>query len=343
MFFYQNLSQLGEQLQTHISKASKTFLLTDSNVAVSVLPSLFGALDNSDDIDIIELEPGESSKTLEIAHQIWQHLAESQADRQALLINLGGGVITDLGGFVASTYKRGIPFIHVPTSLMAMTDAAIGGKTGIDLDHIKNAIGTFAHPLETCICPTFLETLPEKEILCGFAEMIKHAIIADEKLFETLEQIDQDQLHVLSLFVERSADIKAQIVNEDPTEKGKRKLLNFGHTLGHAIESVMLDRQIPMTHGHAVALGMLVESHIAHALNLLASSDQVRINALISKFFNLPETIAFEQLLPYLLQDKKNVHGEIRLALPLGIGQAKWDIHVTESQLEKSWNSVFSA
>jgi 3-dehydroquinate synthase len=225
---------------------------------------------------------------------------------------------------------------------MAMTDAAIGGKTGIDLDHIKNGVGTFALPIETYICPIFLETLPENEILSGFAEMIKHSIIADETLFQTLEQIDADQLHTLSLFVERSAQIKAQIVSEDPSEKGKRKLLNYGHTIGHAIESIMLDRQNPLTHGHAVALGMIVESHIAHAVNLLATSDQKRINALISTFFTPTQTIAFDELLPYLKQDKKNMKGEIRMALPLAIGQAKWDIHVSEEQIQKSWLACFN-
>ena len=342
MLFFHNLPQLGEQLQLHIAKASKTFILTDSNVAVAVLPNLISTLENADSIDIIELEPGESTKNIDIAHHLWQHFAEAEADRHAVIINLGGGVITDLGGFVASTYKRGIPFIHIPTSLMAMTDAAIGGKTGIDLDHIKNGVGTFALPIETYICPVFLETLPEKEILSGFAEMIKHSIIADETLFQTLEQIDLDQLHTLSLFVERSAQIKAQIVSEDPSEKGKRKLLNFGHTVGHAIESIMLDRQHPITHGQAVALGMVVEAHIAHALNLLATSDQHRMSALIGKFFGPIQDISFDALLPYLKQDKKNLKGEIRMALPLAIGQAKWDIHVSEEQIQKSWLACFN-
>ncbi|MFZ4786170.1 MAG: 3-dehydroquinate synthase [Flavobacteriales bacterium] len=342
MLFFQNILQVGEQLQLHIAKASKTFILTDSHVADSVLPNVLGALENPDAIDIIELEPGESAKNIEIAHQLWQHLAEAEADRHALFINLGGGVITDLGGFVASTYKRGIPFIHIPTSLMAMTDAAIGGKTGIDLEHIKNAVGTFALPIETYICPAFLDTLPENELLSGFAEMIKHGIIADETLFQTLELIDLDQLHTLSLFVERSAQIKEQIVAEDPNEKGKRKLLNFGHTVGHAIESVTLNRQHHISHGHAVALGMLVEAQIAHDLNLLASSDQSRISALITKFFTLDQAITFEELLPYLKQDKKNIHGEIRMALPLNIGQANWDIHVAQAQLQKSWNALFN-
>jgi 3-dehydroquinate synthase len=182
--FFKDDKALARELQRHIENASKTFILTDSNVAEAVLPRILANLGASENIEIIEVEPGEDSKSIEVATQIWGTMLECNADRKALLINVGGGVITDLGGFVASTYKRGINFIHIPTSLMAMTDAAIGGKTGIDLELFKNVVGTFAEAKAILVQPDFIETLEENEILSGFAEMIKHGIIADLILFE---------------------------------------------------------------------------------------------------------------------------------------------------------------
>ena len=231
-----------------LSKASQVFILTDENVALFWLPEVAHWLRCDSAVDII-IKPGEQHKNLQTVQRIWKTLMKHHADRNALLINLGGGVITDLGGFAASTYKRGIKFINIPTTLLAMVDAAIGGKTGIDLGGAKNQIGTFAEAEDVLADPVFVSTLPRREILSGMAEMLKYGFIADDNLLEI--NFDNYQDYILC-----AGEIKREIVAKDPKEAGLRKILNFGHTLGHAIESHCLTSEYPLLHGEAVALGM---------------------------------------------------------------------------------------
>ena len=222
----QPASQRGNDM---LSKASTVFILTDENVAPFWLPEVAHWLHCDPAVDII-IKPGEAHKNLQTVQRIWKTLMKHHADRNALLVNLGGGVVTDLGGFAASTYKRGIKFINVPTTLLAMVDAAIGGKTGVDLGGAKNQIGTFAEAEEVLINPDFLMTLPTRELLSGLSEMLKYGFIADAKLLQAdLENYEQ--------YIVRAGEIKREIVAQDPHETGLRKILNFGHTLGHSIES----------------------------------------------------------------------------------------------------------
>ena len=237
-------------LRKTIAEASQVLILTDENVAPFWLPEVAHWLHCDSATDIV-IKPGEQHKNLQTVQRIWKTLMKHQADRNALLVNLGGGVISDLGGFAASTYKRGIKFVNVPTTLLAMVDAAIGGKTAIDFGGAKNQIGTFAEAEEVLVDPVFLTTLLRRDILSGLSEMLKYGFIADTKMLEANLENYQD-------FILRAGEIKREIVAKDPCESGLRKILNFGHTLGHAIESHSLTTDSPLLHGEAVALGMAV-------------------------------------------------------------------------------------
>lgn len=237
-----------EELKEKIASASRVFVLTDEHLAALWLPELEHQLGIEGAVEIV-FEPGERNKDIYKAIRVWNCLHKHQADRDSILVNLGGGMITDLGGFVASTYLRGIPFINVPTTLLAMVDASIGGKNGINLGAVKNQVGTFAEPMEVLVNPVYLSTLPERELLSGLAEMVKYGFIADASMLK----VSRDNYEQYLL---RAGRIKCEIVARDPMDRGGRKVLNFGHTFGHAIEGFMLAQGAPLTHGESVALGM---------------------------------------------------------------------------------------
>jgi 3-dehydroquinate synthase len=339
--FHYNLEHLAEQLARHTASCSQLFIITDSNVQQHVLPDLLPFINADKNVEIFEVDAGEESKNMDIASQIWTGLLEAGADRHSIVLNIGGGVVTDLGGFIASIYKRGIPFIHIPTSVMAMCDAAIGGKTGIDFLFYKNVIGTFSLPKAVLVHPGFIHTLPLEELKSGYAEMLKHAIIADAQLFTALESIDINNPDHIALFIERSASIKEEIVAEDFTEKGRRKILNFGHTIGHAIESALLEKQAPISHGHAVALGMLAESALATQTGRLSQSDYFKIKQLVQDNYLIPKGLYFEDLIPFIRNDKKNKNGKILFALPMGLGDAHWDIEIDEQDIQTVVEDLF--
>ena len=315
---------MSNELKNTISEASKVFILTDENVAPIWLPETEYWLDCDEAVEIV-LRPGEKYKTLETVQRIWKTLMKHHADRNALLINLGGGVITDLGGFAASTYKRGIKFINIPTTLLAMVDAAIGGKTGIDFGGGKNQIGTFAEAKEVIVDPVFLETLPQRELLSGLAEMLKYGFIADAKLLETnLENYKQN--------IVRAGVIKREIVAQDPTEKGLRKILNFGHTLGHTIESYCLTTDYPLLHGEAVALGMVAALWLSvKQCNLdkkVLQDYEKRLPMLLSEAeINLAES-DMDSIMSYLVFDKKNKDNKPQFVLLEAVGKPVWDVEV---------------
>lgn len=244
-----------EELKEILSDASQVFVLTDENVAQYWLPEVEHWLGCEHAVEII-VKAGERYKTLGTAQRVWKALLKHHADRDAVLVNLGGGTITDLGGFVASCYQRGIRFVNVPTTLLAMVDAAIGGKNGVDLAGCKNQIGTFTEPLEVMINPICLSTLPERELLSGLSEMVKYGFIADDTMLE-VDESNYEQ------YILRAGDLKREIVDDDPTDIEQRKVLNFGHTLGHAIESFSLTTDSPLAHGEAVALGMWCALYIS--------------------------------------------------------------------------------
>ena len=322
---------MSDKLKNTISAASKVFILTDENVVPFWLPEVAHWLHCNAAVDIV-VKAGEQHKNMQTVQRIWKTLLKHHADRNALLVNLGGGVITDLGGFAASTYKRGIKFINIPTTLLAMVDAAIGGKTGIDFGGGKNQIGTFAEAEEVIIDPVFLETLPEREICSGLAEMLKYGFIDDDKLLNVnLENYQQ--------YITRCGEIKREIVAQDPTEKGLRKILNFGHTLGHAIESHCLTTDYSLLHGEAVALGMAAALWLS--VKQCSLDEKVLLNyekqlpMLLSEAeLNLTE-VDVEPILSYLALDKKNKGEKSQFVLLEAVGKPVRDVEV-EPELVKA-------
>lgn len=329
---------MNDKLKQTIAEASKVFILTDENVAPFWLPEVTHWLHCDSATDII-IKAGEQHKNLQTIQRIWKTLMKHHADRNALLINLGGGVITDLGGFAASTYKRGIRFINMPTTLLAMVDAAIGGKTGIDFGGAKNQIGTFAEAEEVWIDPVFLKTLPERELCSGLVEMLKYGFIADAKLLEINLENYQD-------YVLRAGEIKRDIVEKDPTENGLRKILNFGHTIGHAIESHCLTTECPLFHGEAVALGM--------AAALWLSVQQCGLDEKVLQDFEkqLPMLLSetkirlseadIEPVLSYLVYDKKNKGEKPQFVLLEAVGKPIWDVEVESARVKKALEYVIN-
>ncbi len=261
-----------------------------------------------------------------------------QADRKALVINLGGGVITDMGGFVASTYKRGIQFINIPTTLLSMCDASIGGKTGIDLMHFKNMVGTFAFPEQIFIFPKFLETLPFKELRSGFAEMLKHGLIADKNHWDQLIQIRKLEVETVTPHIQASMNIKQNVVDQDFHEQNIRKTLNFGHTIGHAVESLCLQQQNPILHGEAVAMGMIAEAHLAWLENLISEEDAKMIIENIQRYYPYLDISDFkdEDITALLLNDKKNTDSKINFSLLSGIGSCTYDHQCSQENILES-------
>ncbi|MDN4166502.1 3-dehydroquinate synthase [Cytophagales bacterium LB-30] len=283
---------------------------------------------------LIQISSGEIHKTIETCSSIWQALTDAQFSRHSLLVNLGGGVIGDMGGFCASTYKRGIRFINIPTTLLAQVDASVGGKLGIDFGGFKNQIGVFQIPDLVFAHPVFLKSLPEAELRSGFAEVIKHALISDTAWWNELSQKawqNQDWEKHIRL----SIALKERITTEDPTEKGIRKVLNFGHTLGHAIESLLLNTERKLLHGEAIAVGMVLASLLSQKKAGLSEAEGIAIRQYIASQFSLPRFSEEEirQIIALAHQDKKNQQGIIKMVLLEGIGKPVFDIAVSEQEI----------
>lgn len=317
---------------------SKIFILVDENTHQHCLPILLGNLETDIQYEIIEIEPGEEMKNIETATQLWEILAENQADRQALILNIGGGVITDMGGFVASTYKRGIRFVNLPTTLLAMCDASIGGKTGIDHQFLKNVIGTFALPEHIFVDTDFLKTLPFKELRSGFAEMLKHGLIADRNHWEKLISIPELTPENVAPNIETSMNIKQKVVDVDFKEQNLRKTLNFGHTIGHALESLFLQTGNIIPHGEAVAAGMICETYLSFLENLISENDFKTVVENIRKFYPKLDISTFsdDDILNLMINDKKNSDGKINFSLIDGIGSCVFDYKTSRENILKS-------
>ncbi|WKS94472.1 3-dehydroquinate synthase [Riemerella columbina] len=320
------------------SQPSQLLILVDENTHQHCLPYFLGNLETDIPFEIIEIEPGEALKTIDTAVQLWEILSEFKADRKALFINLGGGVITDMGGFVASTYKRGIPFIHMPTTLLSMVDASIGGKTGIDHQFLKNIVGSFALPEQIFVAFDFLKTLPYIELRSGFAEMLKHGLIAEAAHWEDLINIDELSAETIVPYIESSMRIKQNIVNHDFKENNIRKILNFGHTIGHAIESLFISSGQPIPHGEAVVLGMIMETHLSALEHLISEETSEHIISEIQKFYPYISIDAFDDdsILQLMKNDKKNNHRNINFSLLNGIGTAIFDHKASEENVKKA-------
>ena len=292
----------------------QVFVLADANTAAHCLPIL---LDFIGDITyhLLTIEAGEKNKTLGAVQQIWDFLLEHHATRQAVLINLGGGVITDLGGFAAASYMRGIRFVNIPTTLLSMVDASTGGKTGFDYRGVKNIIGTFSPAAATFVHPDFLCTLPNTELLSGLAEMLKHALIASHAEWIHLLQLAQDELAEQELkaalssgLIASSIAIKEAVVEQDPNEGGLRKILNFGHTVGHAIESSALAQEKELPHGYCVLWGMVAEVYLSVVHAGCPREVLQHLTQLMLEYYGRPACNCKqrEELLERMYQDKKN-------------------------------------
>lgn len=331
-----NFSQLNQYIQQ--CTPSKILILVDEHTHQYCLPTLLGNLETDIPFEVIEIEAGEELKNINTAVQLWEIFSEFEADRKSLLINLGGGVITDMGGFIASTYKRGFPFINIPTTLLGMCDASIGGKTGIDHLFLKNIIGTFALPEQLFVYPPFLKTLPYEELVSGFAEMLKHGLIADATHWEQLTAIDTLSAEAIAPMIERSMQIKQKVVEQDFKEMNIRKTLNFGHTIGHAIESLFLKQGNLIPHGVCVAIGMIAETWLAVLENLIDEPTATSIIQNISKYYPYVDISGFrnEDILAMMRNDKKNADGKIKFALITNIGSSVFDYECDTQNIIKS-------
>ena len=311
---------------------SKIAVLVDENTQRDCYPVIASHLP---DHSICQIKSGEVHKNLTTCLHIWEHLTEYQFDRKALLINLGGGVIGDMGGFCAATYKRGIRFINIPTTLLSQVDASVGGKLGIDFRGYKNHIGLFQEPLRVLIDAAFLETLPPRELRSGFAETIKHSLIADPDYWPTIRDTPFGQQHWKQI-IAHSVAIKSEVVAEDFQESGRRKILNFGHTIGHAVESYFLDTEHPLLHGEAIAIGMVAESFLSEQRAGLPAADKESIKAFLLKTYDhrpIPDE-ALADIVILAQQDKKNTRAQIQCTLLEQIGRATFDVPITKEDIE---------
>lgn len=320
---------------------SKIFILVDENTHHFCLPDFSMNLETDLPIEIIEIEAGEIYKTIDTCDGVWKALSELGADRKSLLINLGGGVVTDLGGFVASTFMRGIDFLNIPTTLLAMVDASVGGKTGVDLGALKNQVGVISLPKMVFVNTRFLKTLPKNQLRSGLAEMLKHGLIFNKDHWNKLQSISNLAGPEMEALIHESVTIKNEIVTEDPTEKGLRKILNFGHTLGHAIESYFLksETKTALLHGEAIAIGLILESFLSTELSELSKNDAIAIKQRILKFF---DTVTFSEndishIIELLKFDKKNTFGNINFVLLKEISAAVIDCKIPDEAIKSSF------
>jgi 3-dehydroquinate synthase len=315
---------------------SKILLLTDTNTAQHCRPLVRDLLPPHLHLCIAD---GEASKSIYQCEKIWDTLTANAFERSGMVINLGGGMICDLGGFAASCFKRGIAFVHIPTTLLAMADAAIGGKTGIDFHGFKNQIGSFQQPKSVVIESTFLETLPLRQLKAGYAEVLKHYLIHDAASWQAA--VARQQLpDNWNETIENAVTIKLHFTESDPTEKGIRKALNFGHTLGHAVESHFLQEFAgePLLHGEAVAVGMACEAWISFRRKLISESELTEIVQTLENLFGIvripPETVP--DISKWCIQDKKNVGGKVNATLLKGIGNFILDQWLSMDEIEES-------
>jgi 3-dehydroquinate synthase len=327
------LEQLRNKFRSDYSE-SLCFILVDENTRKCCLPPLY-RLSNLLEIPpsiqnakILEIPSGEQHKNLKTLIGIIEFLSENHADRKSLLLNVGGGVICDIGGFAAACYKRGIDFINIPTTLLAMVDAAHGGKTGVDFQNFKNQVGAFYPAKMVAIDVNFLSTLPKNEILSGFAEIIKMSLITSVDFWTATKNVEPTNLQTLKPLIIEAIERKMQIVEQDFTEKNIRKTLNFGHTFGHAFETFALEKGFELSHGHSVAMGILCELWLSEkVLNFDAKQKQEVCDYILSRYpkFSIRQT-DFERLIQILSKDKKNINGQIMPILLEKIGQPRYDL-----------------
>ena len=334
-FKHEGYNVLNELIRS--KKYSSIFLLVDENSLEYCYPNFFPLLEVDDKIEIIEIKSGEIHKNIHTCLNVWNELTKLNADRKSLLISLGGGVITDLGGFVASTYKRGIDFVNIPTTLLSMVDASIGGKTGVDLGVVKNQIGMFANPELVIVDSHYLTTLDEREKCSGMAEILKYGLIYDYKVIHKLKQTNNFNINDL---IHRSIAVKNEIVLQDPKENNIRKILNFGHTLGHAIESYFLesDDKDSLTHGESIAIGMVCESYLSNKILQFPKDKVTEVKNIVENMYKkvVIETMDYQGILNLLKHDKKNTSGQVNFVLLKDYEQYQIDCNASENLIIES-------
>lgn len=324
----------AEALKIQLDKLrpDKVAYLVDEHTQALCLP----LLQLPDDALIITIQSGEIHKTLDTCMDIWGFLTDHGFGRKSLLVNVGGGVIGDMGGFAAATYKRGIRFVNFPTTLLAAVDANTGGKLGIDFRGFKNHIGIFQDPTAVIITDRFFDTLPERELRSGFAEVIKHGLIYDQAYFEAIKTGTFPDFDWIAI-IRRSVQIKGVVVEQDPKEAGLRKILNFGHTLGHGIETWYLTHERSLLHGEAVAVGMCLEAYLAYKKGQLSLDDTQMITRYLISVFGKVELPPLEEILPLMQHDKKNQGNQISFSLIDGIGKCSFDAEVNPDWIPEAY------
>lgn len=331
-----------EALQKELAEKqySSIFILVDNNTETHCLDRFFKHCPIKVNA-VMKMNAGEENKNLHTCQKLWQDLSDYGADRKSVLINLGGGVVTDLGGFVACTFKRGIAFYNIPTTLLAMVDASVGGKTGIDLGPLKNQIGVIREPEKVIVDAAWLETLPHEELRSGFAEMLKHGLIANPSYWDSLRSLTQLSPKIVENFIKTSIEEKTKVVLVDPYEKGLRKILNFGHTLGHAIESFYLTHveRPRLLHGEAIAIGMVLEAYLAVHCSGLPKVQAEEIKITFDSFYPKVALPSADQkgILELLCHDKKNKAGRVNFVLLKAIGVPEIDVDVPQTLFSKAF------
>ena len=330
IFLNADWSELTRLLAGH----SKVAVLVDNHTYAHCWPLLEKYLSPYAPV-LIEIPAGEIHKNIDTCQLIWQKMLDVQLDRKSILINLGGGVIGDMGGFCASTFKRGMDFIQVPTTLLSQVDASIGGKLGIDFQGVKNGIGVFRDPKAVFIQPVFLETLSDRELRSGFAEVLKHALIDDADHWQQLKGVKDLRSLDWNQEIARSLEVKRHIVEEDPFERGARKALNFGHTLGHAIEGQALETENPLLHGEAIAIGMIAEAHLSMQKTGLSEAALQEVSDTILSIYEPPalDFSHWDTWMDFMRNDKKNEADQILCSLISPIGDYKVNISVQEQEI----------
>ena len=318
------------------------FILVDSNTHEYCLSHFLQNLETDQTIEIIEIDPGEEYKNLETCTGVWNVLSELNADRKSLLINLGGGVVTDLGGFVACCFKRGIDFINIPTTLLSMVDASVGRKTGVDLGSLKNQIGVISNPDLVLVDPYFLGTLPVEELRSGYAEMLKHGLIHSQSYWDAVKNADFSKFEDLGALIRQSVEIKNEVVLKDPYEKDLRKSLNYGHTLGHAIESLFMEdaSKNRLLHGEAIAVGMILANYLSSEITGLNKTICDKASRAILDYY---QPVSFtdkdiDDIIQLLKYDKKNSHGTVYFVLLSEIGTPVLNQEVSNELIFKAFD-----
>lgn len=349
---------LFEKLNTLLPKydIEQVFIITDSNVANTALLHWWDRLNDYSEklLSILQahtliLPAGEAHKTLESVCRIWEFLMDNGATRKAVVFNIGGGVITDIGGFAAATYKRGIDYIQVPTTLLCMIDAAYGGKTGFNYHVAKNSIGVIREPLAIWYHLPFLRTLPDEQWLSGYAEMLKHTLIADRMEFQNLLAMEPDKNSIThpeewKEHIRRSVEIKQYVVEQDPEDMGMRHVLNFGHTVGHALEEYMLSQNQPKPHGYCILWGMVAELYLSHLkLGFPPEIVSQLAHCMLENYGKIPFSCKdYHKLMDIMRHDKKNTDGEINFTLLRNIADPRINQHATDTEIQEALEYLFT-